>query len=861
MGWQVNLGIGIVAMSLIVTPTHAALVWQSTFDGDADGVVNVVDGNPDKALIGPAVNGYLQINTADKTGAHNANDRGGRALGTTLNGNDSFSGLYTFHFSDLNEDATQMWESVGFIGDAANITHQKIGVMLRHWKVSDNYYMSMDMVFGGSGTGTGHGAFLFDATGANGSGAFAPNAILLGNAAEYRPLKLAIGYDGDTNILSAGLYTDTGTKLSGNFVDLNAALSPSGSNTVQGMLDGLAVTHLGWGEYVATGAGRTTTWQVDSLAYYDDATDAFDAAGAPPAPTFHPQVFEGMRVAGRSILVNDDGSWTHIRVQNVGGQFQLGKQTSTDNGLSWSAFSHVVNLPSNDFGTVMSAEYDNDGEIQVHVLKPRGSGTPAETFFLDMYQMNSTNGGTQWTAPQLVFEGYVPDMQQSVVLASGRILLPFSTFITGASEGPPTGNAKSLVMFSDDGGGTWQISSSNLTTPVPPNFNGNSTGAVEPVIMDQPALNRQVMYIRTQADYLYESISTDDGTTWSTPTQSIFASSDSPADYQWLPDGRVVMFWNNTRNLPRLPNGQGVYSGRDALHAAISEDGGLTWQGFREIYLDPTRHDTPPITGDRGTGYPFALLMNDGRVAVMTGQGPAAAMIHFNPDWLYEKTRYSDFSNGLDGWSAFTSVGPASGFWRDRVIGPEVIAHPDEAGEFVLRLNNPNPLSRDGDGAVWNFTMGTRGRVALRMLITDNTQVADIQLTDRFLDPADDTSMDVAIFNVRFNSRGELVGQEDVVLSPNQWHVVAIEWDLELEQALLSIDGQVVSTLDMLYETQTGVSYLRLRSPFVQALDPDGWLVDWVSVQVPEPGTALMLVATWAAVRRRNRRHTGATAA
>jgi len=270
-------------LSLALAPAQAGMVWESTFDTDADGVVDVVNGNPDKALVGPVSGGRLQINTVDKSGAHNANDRGGRALGTTLDGNDSFSGLYRFSFSDLNEDATQMWEFVGFIGNAANVTHQTTGVMLRHWKGGDNYFMSLDMVFGGSGTGTGHAAHLFDATGANDYGPFVSTAIFLGGAgaAEGRDLQLAIGYDGATHVLRAELFDAVGTLIAGNMVDLDTALSPTGTNTVQTVLDALAMTHLGWAEYVATGAGRTTTWQVDSLAYFDDATGAFNAVAVP----------------------------------------------------------------------------------------------------------------------------------------------------------------------------------------------------------------------------------------------------------------------------------------------------------------------------------------------------------------------------------------------------------------------------------------------------------------------------------------------------------------------------------------------------------------------------------------------------
>jgi MYXO-CTERM domain-containing protein len=556
--------------------------------------------------------------------------------------------------------------------------------------------------------------------------------------------------------------------------------------------------------------------------------------GNPPAQAaLAPVAFPGLRVFGHSIVRNDDGSWDQYQVRDVGGQFELAKRTSLNSGLGWGAFSHLTNVP-NDSATIISATKDATGEIQTHFVRVRGTGTvPNVNLFFDLYQTRSSSNGTQWDPVQVVFEGYVSDMQQSVTLQSGRVLQPFHTFIPFASDGPPTGRSYSTVMYSDDRGASWQISASQLTTPVPAGFNGNTDGAVEPVVIDQPDLGRQWMLIRTQADYLYESFSFDNGTTWSNPTASIFASSDSPADYQWLPDGRLMMFWNNTRNVPRLPNGDGVYSGRDVVHAAISEDGGVTWRGFREFYVDPNRHGTPPTLGDRGVGIPAAVMTkNQQMVAVMTGQGAAAALVYVDPNWLYETSRSSDFSNDLDDWTAFTGVGPAVGFFQDRVIGPEVIAHPTEAGKKVLRLNNPDPGNQAGDGATWNFPMGTKGRVTVRMMITADTKVADIELTDRFLDPTDDTSTDVAVFNLRFNDRGEIVGQEQFSITKDVWHDVAIDWDLAASEATVLVDNIAITTLPMLYSTRTGISYLRLRSPFVSALDPEGWLVDWVDAQV-----------------------------
>lgn len=257
---------------LLSSATEAAQVWQSTFDSSADGVVDVIDGNLGKVAIGPVTSGRLQITTEDKAGAFNDNDRVGRSVGGVLDGNDSYSGLYEFNFSSLNEDQDpQMWEFVGFIGTNVNSTRHQIGVMMRHWKVGGNYFTSMDMVYGEAGTGS----HFFDATGLNGYGPFAPTAIFLGTDPFSNDMQLAIGYDGTTHVLTAELKDGAGNLISGNFVDLDNSLVPVAPNTVQTMYDALAITHLGWADYVATGNGRQTVWQVDALTYFDDATGAF----------------------------------------------------------------------------------------------------------------------------------------------------------------------------------------------------------------------------------------------------------------------------------------------------------------------------------------------------------------------------------------------------------------------------------------------------------------------------------------------------------------------------------------------------------------------------------------------------------
>src|SRR5690606_36852241 len=172
--------------------------------------------------------------------------------------------------------------------------------------------------------------------------------------------------------------------------------------------------------------------------------------------------------------------------------------------------------------------------------------------------------------------------------------------------------------YSDDGGRTWVNTGAALTAPCDPDYNGVNVGATEPAIIELKD-GRLWMLMRTQTGYLYESFSSDRGETWTPAVASRFPSHNGPAALARMPDGRIELFCDNSAPVSKY-DGRGVYGGRDALHAAVSIDDGCTWRGFREVYRDPHRNDIGEPRGDRGTGYPSASALPDGRALLFTGQ-------------------------------------------------------------------------------------------------------------------------------------------------------------------------------------------------------------------------------------------------
>ncbi|HZL87314.1 MAG TPA: sialidase family protein [Pirellulaceae bacterium] len=518
-----------------------------------------------------------------------------------------------------------------------------------------------------------------------------------------------------------------------------------------------------------------------------------------------------------------DGTLESFLRKSGGGKVSIVGSRSIDNGRTWLEPQEVVALDVAPWGGPMPL-LDKDGELHFVIPRVRGEGRrPNVDRFIDLYHVRSTDGRTQWTEPQRIYEGYCGSLQQVVQLRSGRIIAPFADWLPGVPTTPPTGPSVTTAVYSDDGGKIWQRTPAKLTSPCYDGYNGGNYGACEPTILELKD-GRAWMLIRTQAGVLYESFS-EDGAQWPAATPSRFASSNSPAFPIRLPDGRIVMFWNNCEMPPRVGK-DGVYGGRDALHAAISDDDGQSWRGFREVYRDPTRNGSPPKTGDRGTAYPHATLTKDGKIVLVSGQGEnRRRRFLIDPDWLLEKRAEASFDS-LDAWHVFKGFGPAKGFWRDRVQGAQLVKHPDKPGAKALHIRRPD--ERDADGATWNFPAGASGTLTLRLRIEEGFGGAQISLADRFWDPCDDAGEEKSPLALLIGPSGQI--GSSVVLTPGKWHTLTMTWETT-GKCTVTLDRTVAPPLKARAPIPNGLCYLRLRSLATDA-DLAGFLVDLATVEV-----------------------------
>jgi len=520
-----------------------------------------------------------------------------------------------------------------------------------------------------------------------------------------------------------------------------------------------------------------------------------------------------------------DGTLMAIFHPTNGEMKEVTARTSKDGGRNWSAQDALFKLPSEEGGWgYPEAFVDRDGEIHIFFLNdantgvirslPEGEARRGGDSRLDIWHARSRDARKRWDLPKRIWSGRAGDLQSVIQLKNGRILLPIC-YMTSRSwgnrgEGPQAftyaGKFDTTVLFSDDGGKIWQQSPSILRVPTPDIT--TILGAIEPVLLELKN-GRIWMLIRTQQGRFFESFSRD-GAVWSSPQPSSILSSDSPAALTRLQDGRIVLIWNNCLRFPY------AYGGRQVLHAAISEDEGATWRGYREVVRDPHRNRPPPPSGDHGISYPFPALTRDGKVIfsawVSTGAGRALYLL--DPGWLYETSQKADFSSALEEWSTFGT------------LGVETVPHPEKTDAKALWLRKPNPAWPAA--AVWNFPLGDRGRLRMRFMAKTGFKGAAVAITDHFSVPFDPLEQFHNLYELRVGgdrNQGAL-GE----LSPDRWHTLELDWNCARRECRVSLDGSRTLVLEQSRESP-GACYLRLRSTASEA-DNSGILIEYIEADV-----------------------------
>ncbi len=393
-----------------------------------------------------------------------------------------------------------------------------------------------------------------------------------------------------------------------------------------------------------------------------------------------------------------------------------------------------------------------------------------------------------------------------------------------------------VFLWSDDGGLTWKdtvLAEVPEHVALPPHKGIRfRQGACEPTVTELSD-GRLMMAVRTSHDFHYLYYSCDGGETWSDPVPSdVFHATTTMPLFFRMQSGRLLFFWCNNQPLPELDHStqwelsydeqtgfwEDVFTNRDANHAALSDDDGKTWQGFREVALNEIRNHAdyrsfrPSRPLDRSIHQFEAMELPFGKILLSFGQAKACRrMVIFDPEWLLEKERKENFRLGLDFISTHVFVKSLCGGKRDslpghcnwnRTNGALLIPSPDRDYTEVLQfVTTDDPrLFNQTQGAAWNFPAMKRGRAVIQMQVCG--EPLRFSLTDRWFNPCDEFAAE----QVQFTGT---IGQTE-----DGWHDLALIWN-ENNVAIL-LDGREYG-FEKITMPPAGFSYLLLQTTAKQA--------------------------------------------
>ncbi|MCO5239416.1 MAG: glycoside hydrolase [Chitinophagaceae bacterium] len=536
--------------------------------------------------------------------------------------------------------------------------------------------------------------------------------------------------------------------------------------------------------------------------------------------------------AGRGLIKLKTGEIRHYGGEVYGQEVsRVNYIYSIDNGIHWKeGFLHPGEI-SADFQSPKTGAFYRLFSVRnkgLFFAKTEG-GINGKTIFSTIDSLGT------WLWPRRAI--YIP--------GKNRILFPCNTDQSG-----------SIVYYTDDEGLSWKRT--DWITVSDGRIEGDNKSlrwqqlGVEPSLV-QLKDGRIWMILRTSHDQFYESFSEDFGETWSSPTPSRFYGTNTMPNIFRMSDGRLLFFWCNSTPLPEFPKpsymkyflGDGIIEGkredvftnRDVIHVAISDDDGNTWKGFRELYLTTQRNSSNyGLLGegnDKSVHQSQCIELGEGKILLSCGQNSAfRVLVAFDVAWLYEKERKNDFSSGIDDLCVFQYISGKVGHCSlNRKAGANIIPDPEDNNNKVLKICNPmeSSLVIENQGATWNFPSGKKGEVSLDLYLTDEFKGANISLIDRWFNPVDTTAYKNAMFVLDIGADAYLA--KKIKLDRNKWYRITVSWDYldkseKLSDCSVVINGQKQKIkLPLINNTLNGISYLHLQSR-AKEKDSGGFYVD-----------------------------------
>ena len=237
------------------------------------------------------------------------------------------------------------------------------------------------------------------------------------------------------------------------------------------------------------------------------------------------------------------------------------------------------------------------------------------------YAIRSTDEGKTWTDLVRVQDGYSGAVRDVIETDSGNLVMPGQKYLTEGYR------HATIPYVSSDAGKTWKA-----TGLLDIGGRGHHDGSIEACVV-QLRDKRVWMLLRTNHDYLYESFSSDEGSSWSPMSPTKIDASSSPPIVKRLKSGRLALVWNRLwldgqttgvrRNGPNAAEREASWQ-REELALAFSDDDGKTWG-------KPTI-----IARGKRIAYPYLFERRPGVLWVTTMQGGLRAQLN-EADFLKDK--------------------------------------------------------------------------------------------------------------------------------------------------------------------------------------------------------------------------------
>jgi sialidase-1 len=299
------------------------------------------------------------------------------------------------------------------------------------------------------------------------------------------------------------------------------------------------------------------------------------------------------------------------------GNIDLVLRRSFDGGATWQPLQVVVDLGFDKAGDPAPIVRRDSGEV-VLLFTSHALGVTEHDIHLgegsrEIWVTRSADDGATWSEPvNISAEAKAPDWRwyatgpgHGIELTSGRLMVACDH-----STGPDHDQWFSHVVFSDDGGTTWQRGGT-----VPDGFTNECTLAER---ADGSLLLNMRNYRGTFRRAI--SVSVDDGMTWSAPT-------DDPALLEPVCQASLLAFAHPTEPGEQLlAFSNPAAARREAMAVRLSDDGGATWPARQWIHLG-------------AAAYSDLALLPSGDLALLFERGKTTAyesivFTRFSPTWL-----------------------------------------------------------------------------------------------------------------------------------------------------------------------------------------------------------------------------------